>query len=83
VWRNVIAQLHAAGMSVENIVKVTVFLSSRDYAMANREIRQEVLGSHAPALTVIMAGISTRSGCWRLRRRRQPKHRPGRSIAPS
>jgi 2-iminobutanoate/2-iminopropanoate deaminase len=56
-WRNVIAQLQAAGMSVENLVKVTVFLSSRDYAMANREIRREVLSSHAPALTVIITGI--------------------------
>jgi 2-iminobutanoate/2-iminopropanoate deaminase len=44
-------------MSVANLVKVTVFLSSRDYALANREIRQEVLGSHAPALTVIITGI--------------------------
>ena len=41
-------------MSVANLVKGTVFLSSRDYAMANREIRQEVLGSHARALTVII-----------------------------
>ncbi len=57
VWRNVIAQLQAADMSVANLVKVTVFLSSRDYALANREIRQEVLGSHSPALTVIIAGI--------------------------
>jgi hypothetical protein len=31
--------------------------TSRDYALANREIRQEVLGSHAPALTVIIIGI--------------------------
>jgi 2-iminobutanoate/2-iminopropanoate deaminase len=56
-WRNVIAQLQAAGMPVENLVKVTVFLSSRDYALPNREIRQEVLGSRAPALTVIITGI--------------------------
>jgi enamine deaminase RidA (YjgF/YER057c/UK114 family) len=57
VWRNVIAQLRAAGMSAANLVKVTVFLSSREYALANREIRQEVLGSHGPALTVIITGI--------------------------
>jgi 2-iminobutanoate/2-iminopropanoate deaminase len=44
VWRNVIAQLHAADMSVANLVKVTVFLSSRDYALPNREIRQEGVG---------------------------------------
>jgi 2-iminobutanoate/2-iminopropanoate deaminase len=56
-WRNVLAQVEAAGMSVANLVKVTVFLSSREFAMANREIRQEVLGSHSPALTVIITGI--------------------------
>lgn len=56
-WRNVLAQLEAAGMSVANLVKVTVFLSSRTFAMANREIRQEVLGKHGPALTVIVTGI--------------------------
>ena len=56
-WRNVIAQLEAAKMSVSNLVKVTVYLSSREFAVANREIRQQVLGSHSPALTVIVAGI--------------------------
>ena len=56
-WRNVLAQLAAAEMTVSNLVKVTVFLSSREFALANREIRQEVLGSHSPALTVIIAGI--------------------------
>jgi 2-iminobutanoate/2-iminopropanoate deaminase len=56
-WRNVSAQLDAAGMSLGNLVKVTVFLSSREFALANREIRQEVLGPHRPALTVIIAGI--------------------------
>ena len=56
-WRNLLVQLEEAGMTVGNLVKVTVFLSSRDFAMANRDIRQEVLGSHSPALTVIIAGI--------------------------
>lgn len=57
VWANLIAQLEAAGMSVSNLVKVTTFLSSREYALANRAIRQEVLGTHTPALTVVIAGI--------------------------
>ena len=57
VWRNVLAQLDAAAMSVKNLVKVTIFLSSRDFAAANREVRQEFLGSHSPALTVIITGI--------------------------
>jgi enamine deaminase RidA (YjgF/YER057c/UK114 family) len=56
-WANVNAQLEAASMSIDNLVKVTVFLSSREYAMQNREIRAEVLGNHAPAMTVIITGI--------------------------
>src|SRR5579863_880373 len=56
VWRNVFAQLGAAGMTVGNLVKVTTFLSSREFATLNREIRQEVLGAHGPALTVIITG---------------------------
>ncbi len=56
-WANVLAQLGAAGMSRENLVKVTIFLSSREYALANREVRLEVLGDHMPALTCIITGI--------------------------
>jgi 2-iminobutanoate/2-iminopropanoate deaminase len=57
VWQNVAAQLEAAGMTIANLVKVTIFLSSRDHAVANREVRKEVLGPHTPALTVIITGI--------------------------
>lgn len=56
-WSNVQAQLAAAGLPLSSLVKVTIFLSSREYALANREIRQAVLGDHAPALTVIITGI--------------------------
>ena len=56
-WSNVMAQLEAAAMSVENLAKVTIFLSSREYALPNREVRAEVLRGHAPALTVIITGI--------------------------
>lgn len=56
-WSNVLAQLEAASMSVENLAKVTIFLSSREYALPNREVRAEFLGGHAPALTVIITGI--------------------------
>lgn len=57
VWHNLLAQLHAANMTTANLVKVTIFLSSRHLATANSEIRQEFLGAHAPALTVIITGI--------------------------
>jgi len=56
-WANVIAQLQAAGLTVQHLVKVTIFLASREHAMLNREVRQEALGAHAPALTVIITGI--------------------------
>lgn len=57
VWRNVIAQLEEADLAVTNLVKVAIFLSSRDHAEANSRIRQEFLGEHRPALTVIVTGI--------------------------
>lgn len=57
VWSNVEAQLRAAGMSLDNLVKVTTFLSDRRHGPENSEIRQQVLGGRKPALTVIVAGI--------------------------
>lgn len=56
-WQNVLAQLAAADMTVANLVKVTTFLSSREHAVANRTIRNEVLAGHICALTVIITGI--------------------------
>jgi enamine deaminase RidA (YjgF/YER057c/UK114 family) len=56
-WANVESQLRAAGMTLDNVVKVTIFLADRRYAMENRAVRQEVLGERAPALTVIITGI--------------------------
>jgi enamine deaminase RidA (YjgF/YER057c/UK114 family) len=57
VWRNVEAQLRAAGMGLADIVKVTTFLSDRAYAAENSAIRREVLADLTPALTVLIAGI--------------------------
>jgi enamine deaminase RidA (YjgF/YER057c/UK114 family) len=56
-WKNVFAQLSAAGMGVENLVKVTIFLSDRKYGLENRRVRQDVMGQNAPASTVVIAGI--------------------------
>jgi 2-iminobutanoate/2-iminopropanoate deaminase len=56
-WANVEAQLRAAGMSLDNLVKVTIFLSERAYSTENREVRRAVLGDRAVALTVIITGI--------------------------
>ncbi len=56
-WANVQAQLRAADMTLDNLVKVTIFLSDRRYALENRQVRNEVLGTRTPALTVIITGI--------------------------
>ena len=56
-WKNLAAQLAAAGMTVANLVKVTIFLSDRKYAIENRVVRKAALGEHAPAMTVIITGI--------------------------
>lgn len=55
VWDHIFAILRSAQMEVENIVKVTTFLTDRDLAEANGRIRRERLGAHAPALTVVVA----------------------------
>ncbi|MBX3530849.1 MAG: RidA family protein [Rhizobiaceae bacterium] len=56
-WRNVIAQLAAAGMTLDNLVKVNFFLSDRKYIADYRKVRLEVLGPRAVGLTTIITGI--------------------------
>ena len=57
VWANVEAQLTAGGMTLDNLVKVTFFLSDRKYAIENREVRMEVLKDRQVALTAIITDI--------------------------
>jgi enamine deaminase RidA (YjgF/YER057c/UK114 family) len=63
-WRNVVTVLRAADLRVENLAKVTTFLSDRKYADINSEVRRELLGAHRPALSVIVADIF--DGGWLL-----------------
>lgn len=56
-WANLKAQLQAAGMTLDNVVKITMFLADRNDGLVNRAIRQEMLGERRPALTVIVTGI--------------------------
>ncbi len=57
VWTNIIAQLRAADMDVENIVKATTFLADRTFREENRDVRVKMLGGHTFALTVVLAGM--------------------------
>ena len=57
VWGNIDAQLRAAGMTKDNLVKVTIFLSDRRYIPEYRAARQTYLGERTIALTTIITGI--------------------------
>ncbi|MEL6288228.1 MAG: RidA family protein [Pseudomonadota bacterium] len=57
VWSNIDAQLRAAGMSRDDLVKVTVFLSDRADSEEYRAARDAYLDGHKVALTCIVTGI--------------------------
>lgn len=59
-WRNLLAVLESADMSVENLVKVTSFLTSPDNIVAYRAIRDRFQSGHRPASTlVVVAGLAS------------------------
>ena len=56
-WANVERQLNAAGMTFDNLVKATIFLSDRALIVQSAGLRFSVLGDRNPAITIILAGI--------------------------
>jgi enamine deaminase RidA (YjgF/YER057c/UK114 family) len=54
---NLVNVLKTAGAGLEDLVSVRCYLASRDHRMAFREARQEILGDHKPALTVVVCDI--------------------------
>jgi len=57
VWSNLQAQLRAAGMTLDNVVKITTILVDRADLAETRRVREEVLGGRKPASTLIIAGL--------------------------
>jgi enamine deaminase RidA (YjgF/YER057c/UK114 family) len=57
-WRNLQAQLRAAGMMLDNLVKTTTIVPDRADLAAVRAGRAAVLGDHRPASTLIVGGLS-------------------------
>lgn len=55
-WGNVERQLKAAGMSLDNLVKVTVFLAGYQFRDLNAKVRWEVMGDRLTALSTVIAG---------------------------
>jgi enamine deaminase RidA (YjgF/YER057c/UK114 family) len=63
-WQNLEAQLKAAGMTLDNLVKVTTILPNRDDIAAAREGRSKALGDRKPASTLIVGGLA--NPAWRI-----------------
>lgn len=56
-WANLFAQLRAAGMGPENLVKVTIFLSDRAHVEGHRNVYDDVLAGRRIAVSTVIAGI--------------------------
>lgn len=56
-WRNVLAQLAAAGMGPENILRVGTFLTDPAFAAAARAVRAEMLGGREVAATTVVCRL--------------------------
>ena len=63
-WQNLEAQLKAAGMTLDNLVKVTTILPNRGDLAAAREGRSKVLGDRKPASTLIVGGLA--NPAWKI-----------------
>jgi enamine deaminase RidA (YjgF/YER057c/UK114 family) len=57
-WNNIAAQLRAAGMGFDNIVKITTILPDHADLPASRTARAAALGERRPASTLIIGGLA-------------------------
>jgi enamine deaminase RidA (YjgF/YER057c/UK114 family) len=53
-WRNVLAILAADGMAAENILDAHVYVTDRSHIPLYRHIRDEMLGGHRAAATLLV-----------------------------
>ena len=63
-WQNLEAQLRAAGMTLDNLVKITTILPDQGDIVAAREGRCAVLGDRRPASTLIVGGLA--NPAWKI-----------------
>lgn len=58
-WSNIVAILGAAGMGPSDLVRINGDITEEDGVAAFRQARDEVIGDHAPASTLIrVAGLA-------------------------
>jgi 2-iminobutanoate/2-iminopropanoate deaminase len=62
--KNLEAQLKAAGMTLDNLVKITVILPNPGDVAAAREARSKALGYRKPASTLIVGGLA--NPAWKI-----------------
>jgi enamine deaminase RidA (YjgF/YER057c/UK114 family) len=60
VWRNITAILQDAGMGIDDIVKVTVFLTRAADIPAYRAVRDRITGDARPASTLVVVSSLVR-----------------------
>jgi enamine deaminase RidA (YjgF/YER057c/UK114 family) len=53
-WRNILAILADAKMGIEDVVKVTIFLTKAENIAAYREARDRIMGDARPASTLVV-----------------------------
>ena len=63
-WSNLTAQLRAAGMTLDNLVRYTTILPDLADLAAARSVRAEFLGDRRPGSTLIVAGLA--SPAWKV-----------------
>jgi 2-iminobutanoate/2-iminopropanoate deaminase len=56
-WRNVLAQVKAADMTPDHLVRVTIYLSDRANIAAHRIAFDEALGGRLVAVTTVIATL--------------------------
>jgi enamine deaminase RidA (YjgF/YER057c/UK114 family) len=64
VWANITAQLRAAGMTLDNVVKITTILPDHADLAGSRAGRAAVLGDRKPASTLIIGGLA--NPAWKI-----------------
>jgi 2-iminobutanoate/2-iminopropanoate deaminase len=63
-WQNLEAQLKAAGMTLDNLVKITTIVPNHGDVAGAREGRSKVLGDRKPASTLIVGGLA--NPAWKI-----------------
>lgn len=60
VWENLSEVLRLGGMKIADIVKMTSFVTSRDFVVDYGRVRMSFLGDHRPTSTLlIVAGLAS------------------------